>query len=96
MKEVSIRKVLGAGEFNLVFILSWGFVKLVLLATVIAVPLAYLANNMWLRIMAVRIEMSPWFFIEGMLLLTGVALLTIGSQTLRSLRVNPADRLRNE
>ncbi len=96
MKEVSIRKVLGAGEFNLVYTLSWGFLKLVLLATLISVPIAYMANNFWLNLMAVKISMSPWFFIAGSVLLIGIALITIGSQTIRSLQVNPAEKLRNE
>ncbi len=96
MKEVSIRKVLGAENSTLVFILSWGFLKLVLIATGIAIPLAYFANDLWLSMMATKITMSPWFYISGTLLLMTVALLTIGSQTLRSLKVNPADSLRTE
>ncbi len=96
MKEVSIRKVMGAGDRNLVLTLSWGFVKLVLIATLIAIPLSYFANQMWLEMMATRISMSPWFFLAGTLLLLATALFTIGSQTLRSLRVNPAELLRNE
>lgn len=96
MKEISIRKVLGASERSLVYHLSKGFLSLIAIAIVIALPLAYFINNLWLQHMAYRVEMSLGLVIFGILVLLLLGLITIGSQTLKAAFVNPVDQLKNE
>lgn len=96
IREISIRKVLGAENRQLIVLLSWQFLRLVILSIVVAIPLAYFLNRLWLENMAYRINMSPWYFIMGSGGLIFLAVLTIGSQAVRALRVNPADNLRTE
>ena len=96
LKEVSIRKVLGAGEFQLFHYLSRGFLALILISVVLALPLAWYVNSLWLEQMAYRITLQPWYFILGAIIVSIVALFTIGFQILRVIRVNPATSLRNE
>lgn len=96
MKEISIRKVLGSTDHGLVILLSKGFFKLLLIAVVIAVPLAWFINNMWLQLIAYRTELSVGVISLGVFLLLVVGGLTIGSQTLRAAYANPVDNLKNE
>ena len=95
-KELGVRKVLGAGTFRLVRLLSYDFVVLVVLAAVIAVPVAALAMHSWLADFAYRTEMSWWVFALAGLAAVGIALLTISFQTFRAANANPADSLRTE
>lgn len=95
-KEIGVRKVLGASAPRLAFKMSREFVALVLLANVIAWPAAYLAMSRWLRAFAYRISLGAGVFVlaaAGALLL---ALLTVGTQTLRATSANPVDSLRYE
>jgi putative ABC transport system permease protein len=96
LKEVSIRKVLGAGEYQLFHYLSKGFLALIMISVLLALPLAWFVNSFWLEQMAYRITLQPWYFILGAVLVTVVALITIGFQIIRVIRVNPAVSLRNE
>ena len=95
-KEIGIRKVLGASVSNLVHLLSQDFVKLVLLANVIAWPMAYFAMNRWLQNFAYRIDISWWgFTLAGGLALI-IALLTVSSQAIKAALANPVEALRYE
>ncbi|GAG11308.1 unnamed protein product, partial [marine sediment metagenome] len=76
-KEIGIRKVLGASVPGIVFMLSKEFVKWVLIANVIAWPIAYYAMNKWLQNFAYRIDMSIWLFVLAGLLALVIALLTV-------------------
>jgi putative ABC transport system permease protein len=96
LKEVSIRKVLGAGEFQLFHYLSRGFLGLILISVLLALPMSWYVNSLWLERMAYRITLQPWYFVVGAFIVSLVALLTIGFQILRVIRVNPATSLRNE
>lgn len=96
MKEIAIRKVLGATEKSLVYQLSKGFVSLILISIIIAIPLAYLLNNLWLQEMAYRVEMNVGVVLFGVFVLMILGLITVGSQTLRAAYVNPVDKLKNE
>lgn len=95
-KEIGIRKVLGASVQSIVLLLSKGFTVLVLVAFVIAVPLAYYAMRSWLSDFAYRIDISVWPF----LLAGGVALLiawlTVSYQSIKAALANPVDALRDE
>ena len=95
-KEIGIRKVLGASVSMIVTMLSRDFMKLILIALLIAVPIGYYAMQRWLQDFAYRTDISWWVFLvsgAGVLILT---LLTISFQSIRAARANPVDSLRNE
>ncbi|MDX1910549.1 MAG: FtsX-like permease family protein [Saprospiraceae bacterium] len=96
MKEVGLRKVLGASGRDLVLLLSRRFMILLGIAVVIATPLGWLLGGQFLQMFAHHFEMGPGVLLPGILLLLGVSALTIGSQTYRATRSNPVDSLRNE
>ena len=95
-KEIGIRKVLGASVSSVVALLSIDFLKLVLVAIVLASPLAYYAMDRWLQDFAYRIDVSWWVFLLGGLLAVGIALLTVSFQSIRAALVNPVKSLRSE
>ena len=95
-KEIGIRKVLGASVFSIFGLLSKEFVKLVIVACVIASPIAYLFVGRWLQDFAYRIDLHPvYFFIGGVLALL-LTLMTMTYQALKAARTNPVDALRTE
>lgn len=95
-KEIGIRKVLGASVTGIVLLLSKDFIKLVLLAIIIASPVAWYFMHLWLRDFAYRVDISWWIFaLAGLLSLT-IALMVIGFQTVRSAIANPVRSLRTE
>jgi len=95
-KEIGIRKVLGAEVWRIVYLLSGSFSKMVLLALVIALPIAYLIANEWIQNFAFAIELSPLYFVMAGALAFVLAWLTVGIQTLKAARANPVDSLRSE
>ncbi|MCI0692146.1 ABC transporter permease [candidate division KSB1 bacterium] len=96
MKEIGIRKVLGASAASLVANLSKDFVKLMLLANLLGWPLAYLAAGKWLENFAYRIDLTVWVFLAAGALSLVIALLTISFRTLAAALSNPVDSLRYE
>ncbi|SFS92711.1 ABC transporter permease [Sphingobacterium wenxiniae] len=95
-KEIGIRKVLGASVAGIVGLLSKDFVKLVLIAIVVASPIAWWAMNEWLADFAYRIPIQWWMFMLAGLLAVLVALLTVSYQAIRAARTNPVNSLRDE
>ena len=95
-KEVGIRKVLGATSKQLILQLSKGFISILLFAIVIAVPVAYFLNNLWLQEFAFRVPISFSVIGFGVFILLLLGFITIGSQTYRATTINPVDHLRNE
>jgi len=95
-KEIGIRKVLGSSVSDIVALLSKEFVKLVLLANLIAWPIAYFALNQFLQIYAYRISISWLTFILVGSLTFIIALLTVSTQALKAARANPVESLRYE
>jgi len=95
-KEIGIRKVLGASVPNLVNLLTLDFIKLLLIANIIAWPIAYYAMDKWLTNFAYHIELGIGIFVLSGALALGVALLTVGTQTFKAARSNPVDALRYE
>ncbi|SKB81097.1 ABC-type antimicrobial peptide transport system, permease component [Parapedobacter luteus] len=95
-KEIGIRKVLGASVSGIVGLLSKDFVKLVLIAVVIASPIAWWAMNNWLEDFAYRIEMEWWMFAAAGLVAVVIALLTVSWQAIRAAVANPVESLRDE
>jgi putative ABC transport system permease protein len=95
-KEIGIRKVLGASVAGVVLMLTKGFAKWVILANLIAWPLAYYFMHQWLQNYAYRVEIGwPVFLLSGALALV-VALLTVSYQTVRAATANPVEALRHE
>ncbi|MEH6304626.1 ABC transporter permease [Olivibacter sp. CPCC 100613] len=96
IKEIGIRKVLGASVRGLVQLLSKDFLKLVLIAIFIAVPVAWLAMNKWLEDFAYRINIEWWTFVLAGILAISIAMLTISFRAIKSARANPVKSLRTE
>lgn len=95
-KEVGIRKVLGASMVNIVGLFSIDFVKLVVIALVIASPIAWYVMQKWLADFAYKIDIAWWMFALAGLLAVGVALLTISFESIKAALMNPVKSLRSE
>ena len=95
-KEIGVRKVLGASVSNIVIMLSKDFAKLVLIASVFAIPLAWWAMNKWLQDFAYRINIGWWVFAAAGILALMIALLTVSSQAIKAAIANPVKSLRTE
>jgi len=95
-KEIGVRKVLGASEFGIVLLLSWDFLKLAIVASLIALPLGYLGAQEWLDTFAFRMELKWWYFVVSCVAMLFVAWATIGSQAFRAARLNPVNTLKAE
>jgi len=96
VKEVGIRKVLGASLQHIVFKLSKDFLKYVLIAALIALPLSWFAINKWLQDYAYRVEISWWIFLVAVVLALVIALVTISFQAIKAAIANPVKSLRTE
>lgn len=95
-KEISIRKVLGASAASVVGLLTKDFVRLVLLALLIAAPISYYFITEWLKDFAFHIEVEWWVFPLAGMAAVGVAFLTVGFQSLKAALVNPVESLKND
>ena len=96
IKEIGIRKVLGASVSRLTQMLSKDFLKLVFIACIIAFPLAYWVMNKWLQSFAYRINLSWWIFIAAGVAAVLIALITISFQAIKAAIANPVKSLRTE
>jgi predicted permease len=95
-KEIGVRKVLGASISGIVILLTKEFSKWVLMANIIAWPLAYYAMNKWLQNFAYRVDLSVWTFILSGLMAFAIALITVSFQSIKAASANPVDSLRYE
>lgn len=95
-KEIGIRKVLGASVASVVTLLSKDFIKLVGIATILAIPVAWYFMNRWLEDFAYRIVLSGWMFALAGFLAVAVALLTVSFQAIKAALSNPMATLRSE
>ena len=96
VKEIGIRKVLGASVNTIVSLLSKDFLKLVGIAAVIAFPVAWYAMHKWLNDFAYRISISWWVFLVAGIIAALIAFVTISFQTVKAARANPVKNLRTE
>ncbi|HYE55424.1 MAG TPA: ABC transporter permease [Chitinophagaceae bacterium] len=96
IKEIGIRKVLGATVQNLVGLLSLDFLKLVLIANLVAWPIAWFALNKWLSDFAYRVNVTWWVFAVAGVAALLIALLTVSFQALKAAISNPVKSLRTE
>ena len=95
-KEIGIRKVLGASVQSIVTLLSKDFIKLVFIASVLALPIAYWVMQKWLDNYAFRIDIGWWLLAAPVVLVLLLALITVSVQTIRTALTNPAKSLRYE
>jgi putative ABC transport system permease protein len=93
-KEIGVRKVLGASVKSIVLLLSTEFAKLVIIANLIAWPVAYFLADDWLQNFAYRVDLSWWVFASGGVIVLLIALGTVSYQALRAAVANPIDALR--
>lgn len=96
VKEIGVRKVLGASIGSIVGLLSRDFLKLVAIAALIAFPIAWYTMHNWLLDFAYRITIQWWVFLVAGVLAAGVALITISFQAIRAALSNPVNSLRSE
>jgi putative ABC transport system permease protein len=96
IKEVSVRKVLGATSLNLLVLLLGNFTKLILVAIVLAVPIAWWVMRGWLTNFSYQVEISPVAFIVAGTSLLIISWITLLYFTMRSTRLNPAETLKSE
>ena len=95
-KEIGIRKVLGATVDQIVLLLSKDFAKLVLIAFVVSIPIAWYAMQRWLQDFAYRIDIEWWMFAAAGVLAFIIANVTIGFQSVKSALMNPVESLKEE
>jgi putative ABC transport system permease protein len=96
VKEIGIRKVLGATVPSILTLLSWESIQLVVVANLLAWPVAWYFMDNWLGGFAYRIDMNPWLFILATGIAVLLALVTVSSQTIKAAMTNPANTLRYE
>jgi putative ABC transport system permease protein len=96
IKEIGIRKVLGASMSNLMLLLSKEYFPLLFVASALSVPLIFYFGNSWLENYAFRIEMGVEFFLVPALMLVVITLLTVSYHTYRTAKANPVESLRTE
>lgn len=95
-KEISIRKVLGASSTSISLLLSGKFLKPVMIALLIAIPISYTAADLWLKNYAYRISISWQYFISSAAIIVLISLITISAQAVRAGLQNPVKALRKE
>jgi putative ABC transport system permease protein len=95
-REIGVRKVLGAGEFSIAFLLIKEFLRLVAVSLLIAFPIAWYAMHQWLEGFSYKITMSAWIFLIAGTAALILAFVTVSYQTIRAAIGNPVESLRNE
>jgi len=95
-KEISIRKVLGAGEGKLVFQLAKNYLILLGIAFALAIPVSYYAAREWLQKFVYRIDVTPALFLQAAFIITLLSIVTVGIQSLKAASANPVDALKEQ
>jgi putative ABC transport system permease protein len=95
-KEIGIRKVLGASVANIVGLLSKEFIKLVIIAMILAAPFAWYGMRKWLEDFAYQIDLEWWIFILAGLVALLIAFFTTGLQSIKAAMNNPVNSLHND
>lgn len=96
VKEIGIRKVLGAGLSNLVFVISKDFVRLIGIAALMALPLSAWAMHRWLQDFAHRISLEIWMFLAALILVLVISIITMLAKIYPAAQANPSKSLRTE
>jgi putative ABC transport system permease protein len=95
-KEIGIRKVLGASSFQVLAMLTSRYVKLSLISFVIGTPISFIVIRSWLERFAYKAEIGNWLYVCAFLLITVIMITTVGMESLRAARANPADSIRHD
>ncbi len=95
-REIGIRKVLGSSISGIIFFLSKELMKWVIIANVIACPIAWFVMNKWLQNFAYRIDIQIWIFLMSGIIATVIALITVSFRSVKAALVNPVKSLRYE
>lgn len=95
-KEIGVRKIIGASTVSLLVLLAKDFIKLVIIAFVIMVPVVWWYSNQWLEEYPYRMELSIWVFVSAGVLALSIALITISFGTIKAILQNPVKSLRTE
>jgi putative ABC transport system permease protein len=95
-KEIGVRKVMGASVREILWLLVTDFLKLLVIANLVALPLAWFGAYKWLQNYSFHVEASWWLFVLPALLVVVVALLTVGYRTVKASLVNPVKSLRSD
>ncbi len=95
-KEIGVRRVLGATQQNVIYLLSLEFVKPVFIALLISLPVAYWAMQQWLSSFAYRVNLGPGTLIIAVTFAMLIAMIAVGYQGVRAIRLNPVDSLRSD
>jgi putative ABC transport system permease protein len=96
VKEIGVRKVLGASIQNIVTLLSKDFLKLVIIASIIALPIAWYAMSRWLNDFAYRIEIQWWMLLMTSVIAIIIVVFTVGFQSVKAALMNPVKSLKSE
>jgi putative ABC transport system permease protein len=96
LKEVAVRKVFGASMLHIMGMISKDYIKLILLAFIIAVPVSSYYMEQWLSTFVYRVQISWWILALPGVIVLMIALLAVSGQLLRAARLNPADTLKYE
>ena len=96
VKEMGIRKVLGASTFRIIGIMAKEFTALVLISNAIAWPIAFYAMTSWLQSFPYKISMNLLFFVTALTISLGIAFITVSYHSWRTARANPVDSLKYE
>lgn len=96
IKEIGVRKVLGASVSQIVTLLSKDFMKLVIVSIVVSSPIAYYIMSKWLQGFAYRIDIQWWVFIMAGAAASLIALLTVSYQAIKAAIANPVKSLKSE
>jgi putative ABC transport system permease protein len=95
-KEIAIRKIVGSSNRSLVYILSKGYIGILLISFAIAIPLAYYMNMFWLQALDYHVSVDLFTISIGILILLFFGLFTVGSQTIQAIWINPVENLKSE
>jgi ABC-type antimicrobial peptide transport system permease subunit len=96
IKEIGVRKVLGASVTSITTLLSKDFLKLVIISFLIAAPVAWWAMNSWLQSYTYRINIQLWVFVLAGILSVIIAIITVSYQAIKAANANPVKSLRSE
>jgi len=96
VKEIAIRKILGANNFTLIYLLSKSFLWLMLIAVILALPIAYIGNIIWLQTLAYHTSFNLEVVLSGIGILVGLMSLILFSQTIRARQIDPIKNLKSE
>ncbi|RZK73963.1 MAG: FtsX-like permease family protein, partial [Pedobacter sp.] len=96
IKEIAVRKILGASDIQIFKLINRSFLIMVVLANVISWPIAYILTKMWLETFAYRINLSPLPFIISAIITILLTVLTVSIQASKAVKANPVDALKYE